>query len=316
MIRLRRSFIVGLKGQFLTSKEISFLKRYKPWGVILFSRNIKSIKQTQKLTSDIKRILRDKNYPILIDQEGGKINRLKKFIDTSKFSSEFFNKLYLKNKRKFYIYYDVYINQISYLLNLLGININTVPVLDVRRPNSNKIIGDRSYSSNPLNVSIIGKYCIKKFHQNGIATVIKHIPGHGLAKSDSHKKLPIVKQNIKQLNKIDFYPFKKQSSFLAMTAHILYKSIDNKYSATHSPKIIKIIRNKIGFKNLIVTDDISMKALKLNITQNTTQAFKAGCNLVLHCNGNYKEMIAVAKNSPIVDKFIIKKTSQLTNIIR
>jgi len=316
MIRLRRSFIVGLKGQFLTSKEISFLKRYKPWGVILFSRNIKSIKQTQKLTSDIKRILRDKNYPILIDQEGGKINRLKKFIDTSKFSSEFFNKLYLKNKRKFYIYYDVYINQISYLLNLLGININTVPVLDVTRPNSNKIIGDRSYSSNPLNVSIIGKYCIKKFHQNGIATVIKHIPGHGLAKSDSHKKLPIVKQNIKQLNKIDFYPFKKQSSFLAMTAHILYKSIDNKYSATHSPKIIKIIRNKIGFKNLIVTDDISMKALKLNITQNTTQAFKAGCNLVLHCNGNYKEMIAVAKNSPMVDKFIIKKTSQLTNIIR
>ena len=316
MIRLRRSFIVGLKGQFLTSKEISFLKRYKPWGVILFSRNIKSIKQTQKLTSDIKRILRDKNYPILIDQEGGKINRLKKFIDTSKFSSEFFNKLYLKNKKEFYIYYDVYINQISYLLNLLGININTVPVLDVRRPNSNKIIGDRSYSSNPLNVSIIGKYCIKKFHQNGIATVIKHIPGHGLAKSDSHKKLPIVKQNIKQLNKIDFYPFKKQSSFLAMTAHILYKSIDNKYSATHSPKIIKIIRNKIGFKNLIVTDDISMKALKLNITQNTTQAFKAGCNLVLHCNGNYKEMIAVAKNSPIVDKFIIKKTSQLTNIIR
>ena len=316
MIKLRRSFIVGLKGQFLTTKEISFLKTYKPWGVILFSRNIKSIKQTQKLTSDIKRILRDKNYPILIDQEGGKINRLKKFIDTSKFSSEFFNKLYLKNKRKFYIYYDVYINQISYLLNLLGININTVPVLDVTRPNSNKIIGDRSYSSNPLNVSIIGKYCIKKFHQNGIATVIKHIPGHGLAKSDSHKKLPIVKQNIKQLNKIDFYPFKKQSSFLAMTAHILYKSIDNKYSATHSPKIIKIIRNKIGFKNLIVTDDISMKALKLNITQNTTQAFKAGCNLVLHCNGNYKEMIAVAKNSPMVDKFIIKKTSQLTNIIR
>ena len=128
MIRLRRSFIVGLKGQFLTSKEISFLKRYKPWGVILFSRNIKSIKQTQKLTSDIKRILRDKNYPILIDQEGGKINRLKKFIDTSKFSSEFFNKLYLKNKRKFYIYYDVYINQISYLLNLLGINIKLVQI--------------------------------------------------------------------------------------------------------------------------------------------------------------------------------------------
>ena len=316
MTRLRRSFIIGIKGQYLTRNEIAFLKKYKPWGIILFSRNIKSISQTQKLTSDIKKIFRDKQYPILIDQEGGKVSRLTKFIDTSKFSAKFFNNLYTKNKIKFYTYYDVYINQISYLLNLLGININTVPVLDVRRLNSNKIIGSRAYSSNPLNVSKIGKYCIKKFHQNGIATVIKHIPGHGLAKSDSHKKLPIVKQNIKLLNKIDFYPFKKQDSFLAMTAHILYKSIDNKYSATHSPKIIKIIRNKIGFKNLIITDDISMKALKLNISQNTTQAFKAGCNLVLHCNGNYKEMLVVAKNSPKVDKFIIKKTSQLTNIIR
>ena len=211
MIKLRRSFITGIKGQFLTSKESAFLKKYKPWGIILFSRNIESISQTQKLTSDIKKIFGDKQYPILIDQEGGKVSRLTKFIDTSKFSAEFFNSLYMKNKIKFYTYYDVYINQISYLLNLLGININTVPVLDVRRLNSNKIIGSRAYSSNPLNVSKIGKYCIKKFHQNGIGTVIKHIPGHGLAKSDSHKKLPIVEQNIKQLNKIDFYPFKKKS---------------------------------------------------------------------------------------------------------
>ena len=109
---------------------------------------------------------------------------------------------------------------------------------------------------------------------------------------------------------------RNQNSYLAMTAHILYKSIDNKYSATHSPKIIKIIRNKIGYKNLIMTDDISMKALKLGISKNTTQAFKAGCNLVLHCNGNYKEMLDVAENSPKVDEFIIKKTSQLINIIR
>ena len=316
MINLRRSFIIGIKGQHLSLKEAAFLKKYKPWGVILFSRNIKSISQTQKLTSEIKKILKDKYYPILIDQEGGKVSRLKRFIDTSPFSSEFFNKLYIKDKRKFYSYYKVYINQISYLLNLLGININTVPVLDVRRSKSNEIIGSRAYSSNPTNVSKIGNYCIENFHQNGIATVIKHIPGHGLAKSDSHKKLPIIKQNIRQLNKIDFYPFKNQDSYLAMTAHILYKSIDNKYSATHSPKIIKIIRNKIGYKNLIMTDDISMKALKFSISNNTTQAFKAGCNLVLHCNGNYKEMLDVAENSPKVDEFIIKKTSQLINIIR
>ena len=148
MINLRRSFIIGIKGQRLSIKEAAFLKKYKPWGVILFSRNIKSISQTQKLTSEIKKILKDRYYPILIDQEGGKVSRLKRFIDTSKFSSEFFNKLYIKDKIKFYSYYKVYINQISYLLNLLGININTVPVLDVRRSKSSKIMIYLSISQN------------------------------------------------------------------------------------------------------------------------------------------------------------------------
>ena len=316
MINKRKSFITGVKGTKLNEKEIYFLKKYKPWGVILFSRNIKSINQTYKLTSQIKKIFKDENYPILIDEEGGKVSRLNKLIDNSIFSAEFFNNLYIKDKKKFYTYYNVYVKQICYLLNLLGININTVPVLDVKRRITNKVIGNRSFSSNPFVVSKLGKICIKKFHENRIGTVIKHIPGHGLSKVDSHNKLPIIKESINLLNKTDFLPFKKQNSFLAMTAHIVYSSIDSKNTATHSQKVINIIRKKIGFKNIIMSDDISMKSLKYSITKNTTQAFNSGCDLVLHCNGKYKEMLMVAKNSPLLSTFIIKKTSQLLNIIR
>ena len=316
MINKRRSFITGIKGVKLSNKEVFFLKKYKPWGIILFSRNIKSISQTQKLTSQIKKLFKDENYPILIDEEGGKVSRLNKFIDNSIFSAEFFSNLYIKDKKKFYIYYNIYIKQISYLLNLLGVNINTVPVLDVRRKITNEVIGSRSFSSNPSIVSKLGKICINKFHKNHIGTVIKHIPGHGLSKFDSHNKLPIVNNNVNLLNKIDFFPFKKQNAFLAMTAHIVYNSIDKKNAATHSKKILNMIRKKIKFKNLIMSDDISMKALKYSISKNTTQAFNAGCNLVLHCNGKYNEMMIVAKNSPLLSNFIIKKTSQLMNIIR
>jgi len=316
MNKNHKSFVCGIKGKYLSYKEKRFLIKYKPWGIILFSRNIKSIKQTQNLTNKIRTLLKDKNYPILIDQEGGRVSRLNKFIDTSIFTAEFFGNLYKKNKNKFNIFYNVYIKQISYLLNSLGININTVPVLDVKRGFASNVIGNRSFSMNPLIVSKLGKYSIKKFHKNRIGTVIKHIPGHGLSKVDSHKKLPKINQNIKTLSKIDFFPFMNQNSYLAMTAHIVYKSIDPYNSATHSKKVIKIIRNKIGYRNIIISDDISMKALKYKISINTTQAFKAGCNLVLHCNGKYNEMEEVAKNSPFVSKFIVKKTSQLINIIR
>ena len=316
MISRRRSFITGIKGTKLRKKEVLFLKKYKPWGVILFSRNIVSVTQTQKLTSHIKKIFNDKNYPILVDEEGGRVSRLNKFIDNSIFSAEFFSKLYKNNKKKFYIYYEVYIKQIAYLLNLLGININNVPVLDVRRKITNNVIGNRSFSTDPYLVSKLGKICINKFHENHIGTVLKHIPGHGLSKFDTHKKLPIVNQNINDLNKIDFYPFKKQKSILAMTAHIIFRSIDKKNTVTHSKKALNMIRKKIGFKNLIMSDDISMKALKFSISKNTTQAFNAGCDIVLHCNGKYNEMLMVAKKSPLLSSFVIKKTSQLLNIIR
>ncbi len=315
MIKNRRSFICGIKGLNLSKAEVIFLKKYKPWGVILFSRNIKSIKQTQTLTSKIKKIFNDRNYPILIDEEGGRVSRLRNFIDNSTFPQKYFGNLYTKDVKKFKSYYYVYIKQISYLLDTLGININTVPVLDLSRKNFHKIIGNRSYSSDPKKVSKIGNYCISMFKDNKIATVMKHIPGHGLAKVDSHKKLPYVNNSLKYLYKNDFSVFKNKTCLFAMTAHIVFNKIDNKNCVTHSKKVIRIIRKKIGYKNIIISDDLSMKSLKYSMSVNTRKAFTAGCNLVLHCNGNFNEMLEVAKNSPLLNEFILKKTSKFINMI-
>jgi len=311
----RRSFITGIKSTTLSIKEKKFLKKYKPWGVILFSRNIKSIKQGKKLTDQIRKVFIDKNYPILIDQEGGRVNRLKNIFNTDLLTGEFFGKLYLKDKKKFYNCYKNFIKQTSFLLKLIGANINTLPVLDLRSKVSCSIIGDRSFSKNPKIVSEIGDICIKNFHSNNIGTVIKHIPGHGLAKVDSHKFTPNVNKSLKYLLKNDFSTFKRKVSLFAMTAHIIYTKIDKVNTATHSKKIIELIRGNIKFKNIIMSDDISMKSLKSSIKVNTMKAFNAGCDIVLHCNGNYKEMNEVAIYSPLISKFIIKKTSHFYKII-
>jgi len=311
----RRSFITGIKSTTLSIKEKKFLQQYKPWGVILFSRNITSLNQAKKLTDEIKKIFKDKNYPILIDQEGGRVNRLKKIFNTAPLTGEFFGKLYLKDKKKFYDYYKIFIKKTSLLLKSIGVNINTLPVLDLRLKGSSSVIGDRSFSKDPKIVSKIGDICINNFHSNNIGTVIKHIPGHGLAKVDSHKLTPTVNKNFKYLIKNDFFTFKKKSSLFAMTAHVIYRNIDKTNTATHSKKIIHLIRNNIQFKNIIMSDDISMKSLKSSIKVSTCRAFNAGCDLVLHCNGNIKEMSDVAINSPLISKFIIKKTSQFYKII-
>ena len=306
----RKSFITGIKGKKLTNQEIHFLKQHNPWGVILFSRNLDNINQIKKLTSHIKKISKDNNYPIMIDQEGGRVNRLNKIISLDNFTSEYFGKSFIKNKKEFCITYQLFIDKISFLLKHLGININTLPVLDLRYKGSSNIIGDRSFSRNPKIVSEIGDLCIKYFSKNSIGTVIKHIPGHGLAKVDSHYFTPIINKGLGYLKKNDFRAFGLKKTLFAMTAHVIFKKIDRDNTVTHSKKLINIIRNQIKFKNLLISDDLSMKSLKYSLEENTKRAFNAGCNLALHCNGNLKEMSVVAQNSPKVNSFIIKKTSE------
>ena len=311
----RRSFIIGLKSTKLSTKEKKFLQIYKPWGVILFSRNIKNINQTIKLTKSIRKIFKDKNYPILIDQEGGRVNRLENIISFDNLTSEFFGNKFIKNYKEFKYYYKLFIDKTSSLLRYIGVNINTVPVLDLRIKGASSIIGNRSFSKDPKIVSKIGDYCIQYFLENRIGTIIKHIPGHGQAKVDSHHFTPVVSKKMSYLIRNDFASFRNKKSLFAMTAHVIFNKIDEVNTATHSKKIINIIRNKIGFKNLLISDDISMKSLKGNIKENSIEAFKAGCNLVLHCSGNYKEMEIIGKNSPLIDNFIIKKTSQFYKIL-
>jgi len=312
IIKSRKPIIVGLSSTTLKNYEKKYLINNKPWGVILFARNIKYINQAKNLVLQIKSCFKDPYYPILIDEEGGRVSRLKKIVDTKIFSAQFFSKLYKKDKKKFILYYNIYINSISSILNSIGININNVPVLDVKRNKTNKIIGDRSFSSNPKVVSKLGNYCIDFYSKNKIATVMKHLPGHGLSTVDSHNTTPVVHENRKILNNIDFTAFKKKNIFLAMTAHIIFKSFDPINTATHSKNIIKkLIRNKINYKNIIISDDISMKALQFSFKDNVLKAFQAGCNLVLHCNGKINEMNKLAEISPKIDNFTLKKTSQL-----
>ena len=305
----KKAIIISIKGHQLSTKEKELLANEKPWGLILFKRNIKSLNQIKKLIKKIRKLTKEPRFPIMIDEEGVAVSRLGKIINHN-FSQKFLGDIYKINNKIGLNFYKNYINNLTTFLKKIGININTVPVLDVLRKNTNKIIGNRSFSDDPDVVRTLGKICVKQYKLNKLATVMKHVPGHGLAKVDSHKLTPVVKKKIKYLYKNDFIPFKNKKTFFAMTAHVIYKDIDPINTATHSPKIIKLIRKKIGFKNIIISDDISMKGLKYSIKQNLNRALSAGCNLILHCNANYSEMRTVAENSPNVDNFIIQKTSQ------
>jgi len=317
VINKRKAIIFGIKSYKLKNTEKIFLKKAKPWGVILFSRNIKSLDQLKTLIKDIKKIFSDENFPILIDAEGGSVSRLNKIIDLSIFSQDYFKKIYKKNKKLFYYKYKIFVDGVSDILNFVGININTVPVLDVRKKNTHDVIGDRSYSKDAKLVSTLGKICIDLYRKNKIHTVPKHIPGHGPSKVDSHFQTPIARNSLNELIKTDFFPFKKCRYLFAMTAHVIYEKYDPINTATHSKIVInQIIRKHIKFKGILISDDIGMKALKYPLIKNVKKALEAGCNLILHCNGNLNEMKKISEVIPKIDKFTQKKTSDFYKFLR
>ena len=312
----KKALIISIKGSILNSKEKILLSKEKPWGLILFKRNIKSLKQTQKLVKEIKKYSRDKKFPILIDEEGLKVSRLNKIFNHG-LNANIFGNLYKKDKKIAKMLYKTYLRSLCNILKKIGININTIPVLDVSRKTTHSIIGERSFSDKTKIVKHFGKITINECHFNNIVSVIKHIPGHGCSSKDSHLILPKVSLDKNTLNKIDFYPFKLTSAKLAMTAHILYSKIDSKNVSTFSKKIIKkIIRKKIGFKGILMSDDISMKALKYDLITNAKKALEAGCNLVLYCAGNIQDNFKLIKSIPYIDKFTTKKTSEIYKILR
>ena len=312
----KKAIIVSVKGPKLNNQEKLLFLNEKPWGLILFSRNIKSLRQIKLLIKSVKNLTKDKNFPILIDEEGSTVSRLKNVIDND-FSANYFGNLYLKNKRLSIQIYKKYLISLCKYLKNIGININTIPVLDVLRHNTSKVIGTRGFSNKREIVKKLGKITVRLCHENKIISVIKHIPGHGCAVTDSHHKMPKVNLSHKDLNDTDYFPFKSNPAKLAMTAHILYKKIDPLNVATFSKKIInEIIRKKIGYNGIIMSDDISMKALKYDLVTNAKKSLNAGCNLVLYCAGNINDNFKLIKTIPYIDKFTSKKTSEIYKILR
>ncbi len=312
----KKAIIISLKGTKISKQEKILLSKENPWGVILFRRNLKTFAQIKNLIRSIRYLTKDKNFPILIDEEGMKVSRLRNIINNN-ISANYFGKLYQKDKDLCLKLLKLYLASLCKILKNLGININTIPVLDVSRSKTNDVIGNRSFSKNKTIVKKLGHFVVSQLHKNKTASVIKHIPGHGCAVSDSHKIMPKVTLSKKKLNQKDFFPFKNSKAKFAMTAHILYKKIDSKNVATFSKRIIKeIIRKKIGFRGIILSDDISMKALKYDLVKNAQKSLEAGCNLVLYCAGNTKDNFKLIKSLPYIDKFTAKKTSEFYNFLR
>ena len=305
------AIIFGISGFKLNLKEINFFKKYKPWGIILFSRNINNLDQVRNLTCSIRELFKDKNFPILIDQEGGKVNRFRKIINLDKYNAKYFGDIY-KNNNIFYLEFNKFLKINISILKYCGININTVPVLDLFNKDKNSVIGNRAFSKKYNIVIKLSKYLINFYKNSGLEIVTKHIPGHGCTNIDSHYHLPKVNFSLDYLKKNDFKTFKEVNSYLAMTAHILYEKLDPEKCVTQSKKIIHgIIRKYIKFRGILMSDDICMKALSGGIDKNAKLSLDAGCNLLLHCSGKMDEMKKLSLVVPEIDNFTYRITQKV-----
>ena len=307
--------IFGVKSYKLKKKEKSFFRKSNPLGFILFERNCKNYNQTKLLIRDLKKTTSHKYTMIMIDQEGGRVARLKNPNWKSYPSAEYFG---IKAKKNLSVAKKlIFKNSIEIAKDLkkLGINMNCAPVLDVKYDFTNNVIGDRSFSSNPRIVSELGKSFCNGLKKIGIIPIVKHIPGHGPSSRDSHKTTPNVDLDLISLNKKDFLPFKKLNKEpAAMIAHIVYNKIDKDIACCSKEIIKKIIRKKIGFKGLLISDDINMKALKGTIKNKVKAILKSGCEIILHCNANIKEMMQIYSSIPLIKNETLKKVSKLNNL--
>ncbi len=294
----KKPVIYGIAGETLTHEEYNFFQQNGCLGFILFARNIRNKKQVQQLVSQLKQVLQGEPL-ILIDQEGGRVARLNSDEWPQFPSANYFACLYQQNQQLALQATQENFYQIGLTLQELGINVNCAPVLDILTKYTHQIIGNRSFGENSKQVIDLAKSACQGLLQANVLPIIKHIPGHGRATSDSHLELPVVNASLHELETTDFLPFiALNQQKLAMTAHILYSEIDTQKCGTISNKVINIIRQKIGFNNILITDDLSMKALQNNVSNNAISALQAGCDVVLHCNANMLEMQEINQALP------------------
>jgi beta-N-acetylhexosaminidase len=285
--------IFGCKGMSLSDEEKKFFQQSQPLGFILFKRNVQDKDQVKTLVEELKATVNHAHPPILIDQEGGRVARLNPphWQEHAPVHMKRGESIEEAKTRIHQTY-----TSIAQDLKELGITVNCAPVLDLDILGADPIMGDRTFSSDPSIVSILGGVAIQAMEGQGITPVMKHIPGHGAALCDSHKELPTVTLSRAELEK-HFAPFKANINCpWAMTAHIVYKALDPEHSATQSSKVIRdIIRQEIGFKGVLVSDDIGMDALSGSFAERTRKSLAAGCDVVLHCSGILEEMIDVVR---------------------
>jgi beta-N-acetylhexosaminidase len=287
--------IYGCSGHRLTEAERAFFADVRPWGFILFRRNIDSPEQVRALTDALRDSIGDAGAPILIDQEGGRVQRM----GPPHWSKYPPGEAYLKATKDPLAARELVrlgARLMAHDLKAVGINVDCLPVLDVPVPGAHDIIGDRAYAHDPETVTQLGRAAAEGLLAGGVLPVIKHMPGHGRAFADSHHALPVVHADLATLDSWDFAPFKALSDMpLAMTAHVVFDAIDPKHPATTSKTAVRLMRKHLGFGGLIMTDDLSMKALSGSLRERAEASLKAGCDVVLHCNGDLEEMREVAE---------------------
>lgn len=297
--------IYGVEGIELSPREKSFFGDNNPLGFILFSRNIQNPEQVATLVRDLRDSVGRNDAPVLLDQEGGRVARLKEphwpkmpsFQQLGDIASE-------GNYRLAIQAVQLHAELMADMFHSVGATVNCSPVLDVLRDETHGVIGDRAFGNDPFLVARLGHVYAETLMENGVTPIMKHIPGHGRARADSHFELPVVDTDLATLYNKDFYPFRCLSETMgrdlwAMTAHVLYSDLDTQNPATTSKSIVsQTIRKDIGFDGFIVADDISMNALKGTLPERCVCAIEAGCDAVLHCNGRYDEMVEIAKVMP------------------
>jgi len=291
----RTAAVVGVAGTTLEDREAALIQRTRPVGFILFQRNCADPHQVKALIQELRLAVSDPKAPVLIDQEGGRVTRLKPPHWQASAPFREIGALSVQDLEAGKEAAWLHARLIAADLQPLGITVNCSPVLDLGLPGQTDAIGDRAFSDDPEIVAILGRSTIEGYLAGAILPVIKHLPGHGRATVDSHALLPCVDAEMDVLAQEDLKPFQKNADApLGMTAHILFPALDQEACATQSPAIIReIIRGKIGFKGVLFSDDLSMQALGGSLNERAALARQAGCDIALHCNGDLDEMTAV-----------------------
>ncbi|TBW37992.1 beta-N-acetylhexosaminidase [Siculibacillus lacustris] len=299
------ALICGCRGPVLGAEEIAFFRDARPWGFILFARNCVDPDQIRALTRALRESVDRPDAPILIDQEGGRVQRLRPPQWPAYPDGRTYGEVFVRDPAEGRRAARLGGRLIAADLASLGIDVDCLPVLDVPVDGAHDVIGRRAYATTPDIVSELGREAAHGLLAGGVLPVIKHIPGHGRAGVDSHHDLPVVDTDLTTLEAIDFAPFRDLAEMpLAMTAHVVYRAIDPDHPATTSRTVIDaVIRGFIGYDGCLMSDDLSMRALAGSLAERTVAALDAGCDLVLHCNGDLDEMRAVAGAArPLTDR--------------